>query len=156
MIKIKNIQEMKQRTHSQVQIFKQIFASAHIHSFNTVSLQNPRACLQASNLSSDTTHFENTNKAGKAWSNTFTYKYAFICFCTTAIVIIAQRKTKRLQKVKLSYCAIVISTLQLTKCCLARKTRHLQVTCVNKAVFCPVITFNACPCVEDAPTPTLP
>lgn len=33
---------------------------------------------------------------------------------------------------------------------------HLHITCVNRAVFCPVITFSACPCVEDAPTPTLP
>lgn len=32
----------------------------------------------------------------------------------------------------------------------------LGAACVNKAVFCPVITFNACPCVEDVPTPTLP
>lgn len=37
-----------------------------------------------------------------------------------------------------------------------RETHHLHITCVNRAVFCPVITFSACPCVEDAPTPTLP
>ena len=72
--------------------------------------------------------------------------YSQHCNCT---------KPKQLQKEKLSKRVAVVPMpdKMLTG---KRKTRHLDITWVNRAVFCPVITFSACPCVDGAPTPTLP
>ena len=77
---------------------------------------------------------------------------------STASIIIVQKPNQTTTKGKaLTMCdcgSYTLSDKMLTG--KRETTHHLHVTCVNRAVFCPVITFSACPCVEDAPTPTLP
>lgn len=80
-----------------------------------------------------------------------------MCFphCSTGSIITVQKPNQKTTKGKaLTTCgSYTLYDKMLTS---KRETHHVHVTCVNRAVFCPVITFSACPCVEDAPTPTLP
>lgn len=82
-----------------------------------------------------------------------------MCFpyhSTASIIFIQKTKQTTTKGRGLTMCGCVSYILSDKMLTSNREKYNLPVTCVNRAVFCPVITFSACPCVEDAPTPTLP
>lgn len=82
-----------------------------------------------------------------------------MCFphhSTASVIFVQKNKATTTKRRGLPTCGCVSYTLSHKMLAGNREKYHLHVTCVNRAVFCPVITFSACPCVEDAPTPTLP